>query len=121
MSYTREEEENCVIGQSLLSRPVPDDRVMMSWQGKPLQVYQIGIFSTASEALMHYVKDPSKTKQIAFASDSNDLFFNRSEHMLNEATGELSEKWSNLLKKNGLLEHDMVNEWMPKLKELLEN
>lgn len=117
--YSSEEEKKCVVGQSLLSQPVRDDRVMMSWQGLPLQGHQIGIFSTASDALIYYKKDPETTKHIDYIFNPGDVFFNRSESLLADHP-EKARHWKDVLQQNGLLSHDVVKKWMPVLGALLK-
>jgi len=117
--YSSKEEKECVVGQSLLSQPVLDDRVMISWQGLPLQGHQIGIFSTASDALIYYKKDPETTKHIDYRFNPGDIFFNRSESLLADHP-EKARHWKDMLQQNGLLSHGAVKKWMPGLGALLE-
>ena len=91
----------------------------MSWQGLPLQGHQIGIFSTASEALLYYKKDPSQTKQIDYLFPEENVFFSRSEHPLNEEPA-IGQKWKSRLQEDGLLDHAAVKKWMPNLKHILD-
>ena len=116
--YSSEEIEKCGVGQSLLSQESSPKRIMMSWQGLPLQGHQIGIFSTASEALLYYKKDPSQTKQVDYVFPP-DLFFDRSEHPLNEEPA-IGQKWKLRLQKVGLLDHAAVKKWMPNLEQVLD-
>lgn len=92
---------------------------MMSWQGSPLQGHQIGIFSTATDALLYYKKNPSQTKHIDYRFDPEDIFFNRSEHVLEEEP-QFGRRWKDLLQKKGLLQHSAVKKWMPDLPGLLD-
>ena len=117
--YSSEEIEKCGVGQSLLSQESSPKRIMMSWQGLPLQGHQIGIFSTASEALLYYKKDPSQTKQVDYIFPPEDLFFNRSEHPLNEEPA-IGQKWKLRLQKVGLLDSAAVKKWMPNLEQVLD-
>lgn len=117
--YSSEEIDKCVVGQSLLSQQSSDKRIMMSWQGLPLQGHQIGIFSTASDALLYYKKDSSQTKQVDYLFPSEDIFFSRSEHPLNEEPA-IGQKWKLRLEEEGLLDHAAVKKWMPNLKHILD-
>ena len=117
--YSSSEISKCVVGQSLLSQQSSNKRIMMSWQGLPLQGHQIGIFSTASEALLYYKKDPSLTKQVDYLFAPDDVFFSRSEHPLNEEPA-MGKKWKLRLQGEGLLDHPAVKKWMPNLKDILD-
>ena len=117
--YSRSELDKCVVGQSLLSQQSSNKRIMMSWQGLPLQGHQIGIFSTASEALLYYKKDPSQTKHIDYLFPEENVFFSRSEHPLNEEPA-IGQKWKSRLQEEGLLDHAAVKKWMPNLKHILD-
>lgn len=117
--YTPNEEKECFTGKSLLSEHLREDRILPSWQGRPLQAQQIGIFSTKSEALLYYRKDPSKSRVVDFAFSDDDPFHSASESKLSNDTA-LGKKWKDMLHSQGYLNHSCVNKWMSDLTQVLD-
>jgi len=116
--YTPEQVKECITGRSLLSDLVPEDRILPSWQGRPMQVHQIGIFSTKDEALLYYQKDPSKSRVVNFAYYEDNPLFGANENKLVD-NPELQSRWQTMLKKQGYLEHPSVQKWMNDLPHIL--
>jgi len=116
--FTQEEEGECVVGMSLLSQHIPVDRLMMSWQGGPLhEDHAIGIFSTATDALVFYENDPTKSKIIEYNFGDQHPFSALPEHILgdDDSENELFKRWEGILKEQGLFDHGLIKARMSHL------
>jgi hypothetical protein len=117
--YTDDQKRTCATGISLLSQWIPQGRIVVGWNGKPLNGLNLGTFSNESDSLFYSLRRTAKSRLVEIKFDDEKPLYALFQTPLEDVEKSKLGEWRELLERQGWFDHGLVESRMPLLHEVL--